>query len=101
MSALLASAPALDPKRTDQIAALPLGGRIKLDPWTDQVELAKAKPVALTSAREKMPFEITPFFPYLTRLSTPRQREGRAHRACPEVRGASTMDFAPVEIELG
>jgi hypothetical protein len=71
MSALLASAPELDAKRTDQIAALPLGGRIKLDPWTDQVEMAKAKPVALTSAKEKMPFEITPFFPYLTRLSTP------------------------------
>jgi hypothetical protein len=69
MSALLASAPQLDPKRTDQIAALPLGGRIKLDPWTDQVEMAKAKPVALTSAKEKMPFEITPFFPYLTRIS--------------------------------
>jgi hypothetical protein len=71
MSILLASAPELDPQRTDQIAALPLGGRIKLDPWTDQVELAKAKPVALASAREKIPFEITPFFPYLTRLSTP------------------------------
>jgi hypothetical protein len=71
MSALLASAPELDAKRTDQIAALPLGGRIKLDPWTDQVEMAKAKPVALASAKEKMPFEITPFFPYLTRLSTP------------------------------
>jgi Peptidase family M48 len=70
MSVLLESAPLLDPQRTDQIAALPLGGRIKLDPWTDQVELAKAKPVALASAREKMPFEITPFFPYLTRLST-------------------------------
>jgi hypothetical protein len=61
----------LDPQRTDQISALPLGGRIKLDPWTDRVELAKAKPVALASAREKMPFEITPFFPYLTRYPTP------------------------------
>jgi hypothetical protein len=70
MSVLLASAPELQPKNTDQIAALPLGGRIKVDPWTDQVELAKAKPVALASAREKMPFAITPFFPYLTRLST-------------------------------
>jgi Peptidase family M48 len=68
MSALLAAAPALDPTRTDQIAALPLGGRIKLDPWTDRVELAKAKPVALTSARENIPFAITPFFPFLTRL---------------------------------
>jgi hypothetical protein len=71
MSALLASAPQLEPQRADQIAALPLGGRIKLDPWSDQVEMAKAKPVALTSAKEKMPFEITPFFPYLTRLSIP------------------------------
>ena len=71
MSVLLTSAPQLEPQRTDQIAALPLGGRIKLDPWTDQVELAKAKPVALASAREKMPFAITPFFPYLTRISSP------------------------------
>jgi len=71
MSSLMASAPALDDKRTDQIAALPLGGRIKVDPWSDQVEMAKSKAVALNSAREKMPFEITPPFPYLTRISTP------------------------------
>ena len=70
MAGLLASAPALDEKRLDQIAALPLGGRIRVDPWTDQAELSKAKPVALTSAREKMEFEITPVFPYLTRLSS-------------------------------
>jgi len=69
MSNLLASAPELDLKRLDQIAALPLGGRIKVDPWSDQVELSKAKPVALTSTHEKMEFEITPVFPYLTRLS--------------------------------
>jgi len=70
MSTLLTSAPALDARRIDQVAALPLGGRIKVDPWSDHVELAKAKQVALTSPREKMPFEITPFFPYLTRLTT-------------------------------
>src|SRR5579859_347557 len=70
MASLLATAPALDQMRLDQIAALPLGGRIKLDPWTDQVELSKAKPVALASSRERMEFEITPFFPYLSRLST-------------------------------
>jgi hypothetical protein len=70
MAAVVAGAPALDAKRLDQIAALPLGGRIKVDPWSDQVELSKAKNVPLTSAREKMEFEITPFFPYLTRIST-------------------------------
>jgi hypothetical protein len=32
--------------------------------------LIKTKPVAVTTAAEKMPFEVTPFFPFLTRLST-------------------------------
>jgi len=71
MAALLNSAPQLETRRTDQIAALPLGGRVKLDPWGNRIELLKTKPVALTSPREKMPFEVTPFFPYLTRLSSP------------------------------
>jgi hypothetical protein len=48
-------------------AALPLGGRLKFDPWNDQVELLKAKPVVMVAEREKMPFEITPFILYLTR----------------------------------
>jgi peptidase M48-like protein len=68
MAELIASAPALDMKKADQIAALPLGGRVKLDPWSNKIELLKTKPVALNSAREKMPFEVTPFFPFLTRL---------------------------------
>ena len=70
MSALLNGAPQLDERKKDQIAALPLGGRIKVDPWSNETIMAKTKPVALLSAREKMPFEVTPFFPYLTRLST-------------------------------
>ena len=65
LSALLPSAPALDENKLDQIAALPLGGRIKLDPWGDHVEMIKAAPVSYTSARDKMPFELTPFFPRL------------------------------------
>jgi Zn-dependent protease with chaperone function len=69
MSALLNSAPELDERKKDQIAALPLGGRIKVDPWSNDASLAKTKPVALVSAREKMPFEVTPVFPYLLRNS--------------------------------
>jgi hypothetical protein len=67
---LMTSSPAFDPKKADQIAALPLGGRVKVDPWNNQLELIKAKPVALTSAADKMPFEVTPFFPFLTRLGS-------------------------------
>jgi peptidase M48-like protein len=69
MSALLSTAPQLDQKRLDQIAALPLGARIRLDPWSDRIELEKSKPVTLALASEKRPFEITPFFPYLSRVT--------------------------------
>jgi len=72
MSALLSSAPPLETQRIDQIAALPLGGRVKLDPWSNRLEMMKNKPVVLLSPQEKMPFEVTPFFPYLTRLNTTR-----------------------------
>jgi Peptidase family M48 len=68
MAQLANSAPALDWNKLDQIAALPLGARVKLNPWDDRVEIVKAQPVAITSARDKMPFEVTPFFPHLSRF---------------------------------
>jgi hypothetical protein len=70
MSSLMTASPQFDPKKADQVAALPLGGRVKVDPWNDQLELIKTKPVAMTTAAEKMPFEVTPFFPFLTRFGT-------------------------------
>jgi Peptidase family M48 len=62
------SAPELQESQLEQIAALPLGSRIKLDPWRDQITLIKTRPLELLSPREKMPFEITPFILYLIRL---------------------------------
>lgn len=51
------------------LAALPLGGRLKLDPWNDQLAMLNAKPVTQVAEREKMPFEVAPFVLYLTRAS--------------------------------
>ena len=73
MSSLMTASPQFDPKKIDQIAALPLGGRVKIDPWNNQLELIKTKPVAITTAAEKMPFEVTPFFPFLTRFGNPEK----------------------------
>jgi hypothetical protein len=70
MTQLMNSAPALDMNKLDQIAALPLGGRVKLNAWDNHVELSKTQPVAITSARDKMPFEVTPFFPRLSRIGS-------------------------------
>jgi hypothetical protein len=52
------------------IVALPLGGRVKLDPWDDTLALLKAKPAGTVAAREKMPFEVTPFMIFLTRVGS-------------------------------
>ena len=38
-----------------------------MDPWSDKLEMLKAKPVGSVAEREKMPFEVTPFMLYLTR----------------------------------
>ena len=68
LTALAAQGPALDNAKLDQIAALPLGGRVKVNPWDDKAEMVKTAPVAITSARDKMPFEVTPFYPRLARF---------------------------------
>ncbi len=49
------------------IVALPLGGRIKIEPWNDHLQMLKSKPVGVVAESEKIPFEVTPFFLYLTR----------------------------------
>ena len=48
-------------------AALPIGARIKVDPWNDQLTLLKAKSIGAVAEDEKRPFQVTPFVFYLTR----------------------------------
>jgi hypothetical protein len=67
---LRVAAPATADKKTQTITALPIGGRVKLDPWNDRLELLKSKPIGNVAEREKMPFEVTPFMPYLTRFGS-------------------------------
>jgi hypothetical protein len=69
VSQLMQSAPALVASNMNQVAALPMGSRLKIDPWTAGVSLIKPRPVSRLSARDKMPFEITPMPPYLTRYA--------------------------------
>lgn len=69
LGALATDAPVLEDQKLEQIAALPLGSRIKLDPWNDNITLMKAKPISLLSSREKLLFEIAPLMQHLTRVS--------------------------------
>ena len=70
LAALAQKAPPLDDAKIEQISALPLGSRVKLNPWTNQITLVKTEQLTLTSAREKMPFEVTPVMLRLTRVET-------------------------------
>lgn len=67
MTQIMDAAPELDPTSLEQTAALPLSGRVKLDPWSASVELMNNNRPPLLSAREKMPFQVTPLMPYLAR----------------------------------
>ena len=61
--------------RDNLIAALPLGGRIKIEPWDNRLQMLKTKPVGTVAKDEVTPFELTPFFLYLTRQGDPSSGE--------------------------
>jgi hypothetical protein len=68
---LLQAAPPPQPDNKDQLAALPLGARVKLDPYNHRVTLMKTIATTPNSPREKMPFEVSPLLPYLRRYTEP------------------------------
>jgi hypothetical protein len=86
---LKVAAPAAADKKVQVITALPIGGRVKLDPWNDRLELLKSKPVGNVAEREKMPFEVTPFMPYLTRFGSEAAKPVAASANAPGDAGSS------------
>jgi len=87
-------------KNTQMIAALPIGGRVKLDVWYDRLELIKSKPIGTVAEREKMPFEVTPFMPYLTRFSIDSSKPANASSAetkPPETASIPATDPKPAD----
>jgi hypothetical protein len=84
-----------DQKNNPQmIAALPIGGRVKLDVWSDRLDLIKSKPVGTVAEREKMPFEVTPFMPYLTRYTV---NASSAESKPPETASNPPSDAKPAD----
>jgi hypothetical protein len=66
LASIMNLSPELAPDKLDQVAALPIGGRLLLDPWTSRLELSRAVTPTLKSVREKAPFAVTPLMPNLT-----------------------------------
>jgi len=64
-------APPLLPDSLEQIAALSLGARLVLDPWSGKLALDRTPAVPLTSVREKVPFAVTPLMPVIRYAEPP------------------------------
>jgi hypothetical protein len=95
LSGLMDQAPQLEMRNKDQIAALPLGSRIKIDPWSDQLRLIKASPTQRYAARDKMPFQITPFMLHLTREDKNGAGSAIPVAEAPAANPANNADAAP------
>jgi hypothetical protein len=70
----------------EHIVALPIGGRVKMSPWDDSLELLKSRPSGTVSERSKMPFEITPFMLYLTRPNVDQSNAPQPNSPAPAAR---------------
>jgi len=77
------------------IAALPLGGRIKVEPWNNQLQMLKSKPAGGVAKDEKMAFEVTPFFLYLTRQGNNLAKEAPSAVSVKSDTDASIPDTKP------
>ncbi len=89
MTELAHTAPKINWDDLTQIAALPLGSWLKIDPWDDKVRMLNAKRYAPLNPRDKMPLEVTPVYFRL-------QRYEEAQLNAPAVPGAKPAN-APAQ----
>ena len=103
MSDLAKMAPKLNWNDLNQIAALPLGSWLKIDPWSDTIQMLNAKRYAPMNARDKMPFEVTPIFFNLQRYETANaaQPAGSPAPAAGDQPAAQTGTAPPPQSQAG
>jgi hypothetical protein len=94
LAGLMEAAPELKIRDKEQISALPLGSRIHMDPWSDQLRLMKTQSVVLLTAKEKLPFQITPFMLHLTRNDKNTTPPSATLNALPAAAGTATAASA-------
>ncbi|HUL33980.1 MAG TPA: M48 family metalloprotease [Candidatus Eisenbacteria bacterium] len=66
-SAMLNDLPPDAKAAANDFSALPLGGRIKVNPWNDRLTLLKVQSIGALAEDEKRPLQVTPIALYLTR----------------------------------
>jgi hypothetical protein len=66
---MLRTTPVFDEELPDQVAALPLGSKLLVNPWNGQIELVRSEPLAALALRERAELAVTPFMPFLDYLA--------------------------------
>ncbi len=70
LAALAGKGPHLEPANPQQLAALPLGSNLVVDPWSGEVRLSDAPRVLPRSVDEKRPFSVVPVYVRLKGVTT-------------------------------
>lgn len=71
LAQVMESAPELNRERLDQVAALSLGARLALNPWSARLELIRNAAQMPETVREKVPLAVAPIIPYLRYVDAP------------------------------
>jgi hypothetical protein len=97
MQAIISKGPKLNNTDLKQQAAMPLSAFLRFDPWTDQVIQMHTSYEPLLSARDKLPFEITPVYLKLTYYTPPAATptDVTAPTPAPQPTPAPTGDATP------
>ena len=66
--------PELKTARGEQVAALPLGSRLELDPWTNEIRMLEGKPLVPKNGTDDAHFAIFPMMMNLSRVTRRRRR---------------------------
>lgn len=95
LSGLTHNAPRLEPNNLNQIAALPLGSHLIINPWSDQVTQLHPAAAQLLNAGDKMPFQVTPIYYRLEYYQPP----ATAPAAAPQGQNAEPSQQTPAPQE--
>ncbi len=78
LAEVMQQAPELNSDKLDQVAALALGARLVLDPWSSRLELIRSAAQLPGSVREKVPLAVSPLIPYVKYAEMPAPSEANA-----------------------
>jgi hypothetical protein len=103
LSGFVSRGPKLNMDDLTQIAALPLGSHLRIDPWDDKVYPLNLKAEPILNPGDKLPFELTPIYYRIQRYqavaAVPAANAPAQPQQPPAADGTGTPAAAPVQAQ--